>query len=347
MKASLSVGIFLVSLLLATSVRAQISAIDTGSGRPNPDSLTIVTRDGKVYHNVTVQKVAPDGLLISYSPASGGVGISKLKFGDLPDAVRRRYGYNPTNAMAFAHTELQNEGRLRAQMLAADEQARLARVTDDISNAWTSAQASGTGFFITDNGYLLTCNHVVAKAASIMVGTKQGVFPADLVQSDEDHDVALLKVEGTFASLPLAASNAVKLGESVFTVGFPNPGVQGMQPKLTRGEISSLTGVRDDPGEYQISVPVQPGNSGGAVVDEYGNVTGLVSARLSDQAALVTSGMTAQDVNYAVKSSCAQTLLEAIPGSAGKLKPPHPLKARNFADVVQEAQDAVVLVMAY
>ena len=144
------------------------------------------------------------------------------------------------------------------------------------------------------------------------------------------NDVALLKVEGTFASLPLAASNAVKLGESVFTVGFPNPGVQGMQPKLTRGEISSLTGVRDDPGEYQISVPVQPGNSGGAVVDEYGNVTGLVSARLSDQAALVTSGMTAQDVNYAVKSSCAQTLLEAIPGSAGKLKPPHPLKVPQF-----------------
>src|SRR5208282_6623350 len=133
----------------------------------------------------------------------------------------------------------------------------------------------------------------------------------------------LLKVDGKFASLPLA-TNGMALGESVFTVGFPNPGVQGMQPKLTRGEISSLAGVQDDPGEYQISVPVQPGNSGGAVVDEYGNVVGIVAARLSDQAAVATSGMTAQDVNYAVKSSRARNLLDAISGLQDKLKPPHP-----------------------
>jgi S1-C subfamily serine protease len=131
----------------------------------------------------------------------------------------------------------------------------------------------------------------------------------------------------------------------VFTIGFPNPGVQGLQPKLTRGKISSLAGVQDDPGEYQISVPVQPGNSGGAVVDEHGNVVGIVAARLSDQAALATSGMTAQDVNYAVKSFRARDLIDKISGLSNKLKPPHPLKDRKFEDVVQEAQDAMVLIM--
>jgi S1-C subfamily serine protease len=139
----------------------------------------------------------------------------------------------------------------------------------------------------------------------------------------------------------------VKLGESVFTVGFPNPGVQGMQVKVTRGEISSLAGAQDNPGQYQISVPVQPGNSGGAVVDEYGNVTGIVAARLSDQAALATSGMLAQEVNYAIKSSCINVFLEQTSDLTSKLKPPHPFENRRFEDVVQEAQNSVVLVMCY
>jgi hypothetical protein len=74
-------------------------------------------------------------------------------------------------------------------------------------------------------------------------------------------------------------------------------------------------------------------------------VVGIVAARLSDQAAVATSGMTAQDVNYAVKSSRSKNLLDAISGLQDKLKPPHPLKDRKFEDVVQEAQDAMALIM--
>jgi S1-C subfamily serine protease len=137
----------------------------------------------------------------------------------------------------------------------------------------------------------------------------------------------------------------VELGEPVFTIGFPNPNVQGLQPKLTRGDISGLAGAQDDPDEYQISVPVQPGNSGGALLDENGNVVGIVAARLSDWAAVRTSGMTAQDVNYAVKSSCAEALLDAAPGWPVRLKPAYPSDDRKFEDVVQASQDAVALVL--
>jgi S1-C subfamily serine protease len=327
----------LIALLWAASAVAQQPASSSAD--------EIITRTGDVYKNVTVQKVAPDGLVVAYTPAAGGIGISKIKFQDLSEELQQRYGYNPTNAATFEKAELESAGRLRTQMLAQDEKARSRRLADDLSAAWAGSSESGTGFFITDDGYLLTCFHVVTNATRIMVGTKQGVLPAELVQSDEVNDVALLKVEGTFAALPLAGNDTTKLGEAVFTVGFPNPGVQGMQPKLTRGEISSLAGVEDDPGEYQISVPVQPGNSGGAVVDEYGNVVGIVAARLSDQAAVATSGMTAQDVNYAVKIARARDLLVTISGLPDKLKPPHPLKDRKFEDVVQEAQNAMVLVM--
>jgi S1-C subfamily serine protease len=336
----------------AASAAAQSSAIPSGTpvlsaaSRP-PAGLVIVTRDGKTYKNVEVKKVAPDGLLISYAPDTGGVGISKLKFTDLPDDLQRRYGFNQTNAVAFEKAERQSTGRMRAQLIEADKAAEASHFAEDLSDAWASARVSGTGFFITSDGYMLTCFHVVTNAARIVVGTKRGVLPAQMVQSDEDNDIALLKVEGNFTALPLAASNSVNLGESVFTIGFPNPGVQGMQVKVTRGEISSLAGAQDDPTEYQVSVPVQPGNSGGALVDEYGNVTGIVVARLSDQAALATSGMLAQEVNYAIKGFYANGLLQQTSDLTGKLKSPHPSRDRRPEDVVREAQDATALVICY
>ncbi len=327
----------LIALPWSASTIAQPSASSGGN--------VIVTRSGDVYKNAAIQTVAPDGLVIAYTPATGGIGISKIKFQDLSDELQQRYGYNPTNAASFEKAELESEGRLRTQMLAQDEKAKSKRLADELSDAWAGARESGTGFFITDDGYLLTCFHVVTNATRIMVGTTQGVLPGELVESDPANDVALLKVDGKFAALPLADGGGVKLGESVFTVGFPDPAMQGLAPKLTRGEISSLAGVKDNPGEYQISVPVQPGNSGGAIVDEYGNVVGLVAARLSDQAALESSGMTAQDVNYAVKISCAKSLLDEMPGLPDKLKPRHPAKDRKFEDVVQEAQNALALVI--
>ena len=78
----------------------------------------------------------------------------------------------------------------------------------------------------------------------------------------------------------------MKLGDMVVTVGFPDVSLQGFAPKLAKGEIASLSGSADDPRYFQISVPVQPGNSGGALVDERGNVIGIVSAKLDAGAAL-------------------------------------------------------------
>ena len=73
-------------------------------------------------------------------------------------------------------------------------------------------------------------------------------------------------------------------------MGFPNIGIQGIEPKLTKGEISALSGMQDDPREYQITVAVQPGNSGGPLVNEVGDVVGVVCSRLNDATALETSG---------------------------------------------------------
>jgi TPR repeat protein len=207
-------------------------------------------------------------------------------------------------------------------------------------------ESCGTGFFITEDGYLITNEHVVKDATQVRLVTSAGLISAKVVQVDAANDLALLKADGRFAALSVAASRGVKLGGTVSTVGFPNIGLQGFAPKFARGEIASLSGAQDDARYFQISVPVQPGNSGGALVDEHGNVVGVVSARLSDAAALRVSGSLPQNVNYAVKSSYLLGFLESVPEAAAKLKEPE-TKERKFEEVVKATEQAAVLVLVY
>jgi S1-C subfamily serine protease len=212
--------------------------------------------------------------------------------------------------------------------------------------AQSRPKASGSGFFITEDGFLITNEHVAGGGARVRLLTAAGIIPAKVVKVDAANDLALLKVEGKFTALPVATSRPVKLGSIVTTVGFPNIGLQGFAPKFARGEIGSLSGPQDDARYFQISVPVQPGNSGGALVDERANVVGVVSAKLSAEAALSSSGALPENVNYAVKSSFLLGFLESVPEVASKLKEPN-TKDMKFADVVDQAKEAAVLVLVY
>lgn len=207
--------------------------------------------------------------------------------------------------------------------------------------------SSGTGFFISEDGYLLTNFHVIEDGMRIVVQCGRNTYTAALVKADPVNDLAVLKVAGKFRAIPPGPSRIAKLGDSVFTVGFPNPQLQGVAPKLTDGKISSLSGMQDDARQFQISVAVQPGNSGGALVNSAGNVIGIVTARLSEEAAFKTSGALPQNVNYAIKSSYVLSLLESLPEVASKLKEPWPAKERKFEDVVKEAQEAAALILVY
>jgi len=91
---------------------------------------------------------------------------------------------------------------------------------------------------------------------------------------------------------------------------------------------------------------VQPGNSGGALVDERGNMVGVVSAKLNVAAALATSGSLPENVNYAVKSSFLLSFLESVPEVSAKLKEPN-TKERKFEDMVKSTEQAAVLVLVY
>lgn len=170
--------------------------------------------------------------------------------------------------------------------------------------------ASGTGFFVSKDGYLITNQHVVADATEIEVTIHDGKkYPATLVSSDSSNDVALLKVEADTTPLPIVSATNVKKGTEVFTLGFPVVGIQGQEQKATYGRINALSGIQGDIRYFQIDVPIQPGNSGGPLITDEGQIIGVVTASLNQINVLKATGALPQNVNYAVKSEYFQPLL--------------------------------------
>ncbi len=252
-------------------------------------------------------------------------------------------------AADMTREEIAEAQRRSSRFVPRTETADTARAADPSAppSGEQAPRSSGSGFFVTEDGCLATSFHVVEGAARIVIRTEKGTLPAKLVSADKVNDVAVLKADGKFPAVPVAPSRATKLGETVFTIGFPNIDLQGFAPKVTQGEISSLTGAQGDPREFQISAAVQPRNSGGPLVNQYGNVVGIVEARPADIAALKSTGSLPQNVNYAVKSSVLSVLLESLPEISSKLKEPYPPKDRKFEDVVKETESATALVLVY
>jgi S1-C subfamily serine protease len=205
---------------------------------------------------------------------------------------------------------------------------------------------TGTGTAISRDGLILTAHHVIKNAKRIMIETQQGRRPAIVVGANSKSDIALLKCEGADLNpIPIADSKHVRVGQSVFTVGFPQIRVQGVKPKFTKGEISGYCGIADDPTSWQISVPLQPGNSGGPLVDGNGNVIGIVVASLSPYSMFEESGSLPQNVNYAVKSECFSALLTQnnVPSSSFE-KPAH---SDIDSLTVETVMKSVVLILVY
>ncbi len=167
---------------------------------------------------------------------------------------------------------------------------------------------SGTGFALLDN-YIVTNFHVVENAKEIHIQGVDGDFnkkyKATLVASDKFNDLALLKVDnGTINSLSIPYSIKTitsDVGEDVFVLGYPLTSTMGDEIKLTTGVVSSKTGFQGDVSLYQISAPIQPGNSGGPLFDGKGNIIGIISAKHKG----------AENVGYAIKTSYLRNLIES------------------------------------
>ncbi|MDT7952475.1 MAG: serine protease [Acetobacteraceae bacterium] len=176
-----------------------------------------------------------------------------------------------------------------------------------------SGSISGTGFVVADRR-LLTNRHVVAGCKRIVARDPAGVeLPAKLIAADRSRDLALLSTERPVGPpLTFRDGPPVRRGESVTTYGFPLLGLLSSGPTLTTGNVNALTGLRDNPTNFQISAAVQPGSSGGPLFDGQGHVVGVVVSQLNAaRVAEMTGGDLPQNVNFAVKGSEALAFLAA------------------------------------
>ena len=171
--------------------------------------------------------------------------------------------------------------------------------------------STGSGFIIAADR-VMTNEHVVNGCNRIILRTPEGRWLAATppARVDAALDLALLAVPGLPGPiLPFRAGPPVRRGEGVVAYGFPLAGLLSSDPKLTRGEVNGLAGIADNRNQIQISAEVQPGNSGGPLLDMQGHIVGVVVSKLNAQRVAQRTGDIAQNVNFAVRSEAALQFL--------------------------------------
>jgi S1-C subfamily serine protease len=213
--------------------------------------------------------------------------------------------------------------------------------------------SGGTGFLFSSRDYIITNYHVVKGASSIEVKFPDGeVIKAIVLAKDNQNDIAVLKLSQSpstqIPDLQFGDSSKVRPGDKVFTIGYPASSILGENQKITDGIVSSITGVEDDPTMFQITVPIQPGNSGGPLFNESGEVIGITTASLSLNA-IRSLGAVPQNVNYAIKSSFVNNLLTTIPktllSNRGIVVVPNK-PGNSLADFFERVSKNIVLIEA-
>ena len=176
-------------------------------------------------------------------------------------------------------------------------------------------RSQGTAFVVSPEGHLLTCAHVLGENDKATVWLGGAKHEAQIVRRDANDDLALLKLSTGSGSLPApitrSASTNFSLGQEVFTIGYPLSDILGSAPRLTKGLVSATVGLNDNPEQVQISAEIQPGNSGGPLLNGKGEFVGMVTGTLNPMNVLArTGGSLPQNVNFAVKGAVIHGFLK-------------------------------------
>jgi serine protease Do len=201
-----------------------------------------------------------------------------------------------------------------------------------------NVNSSGTGFYINSDGKIVTNHHVVDGCSEVKVNG----YAASIDFKSEEFDIAVIHADKASRQSQYIklSPDAARLNSDVTVAGFPYNGLL-TSLNITRGAVSSLKGIGGDAKYIQISAPVQPGNSGGPAVNEFGNLVGVVAARISASAVVELTGTLPENINFAVKPAILRLLLDSngieysVGDSQKEIKP---------VDLADKLADAVVLI---
>ncbi len=278
-----------------------------------------------------------------------GVARNRIKITKIKDKVLFTINKQVVEVLDYLRIAGNNVGfyslKAASQILYEILEVRQDITTDEValpSKPISKWKSSGSGFFVDPRGFIVTNFHVIEGASEIEISLpksgKQGVFKGKVILTDRQNDLAMVRIDDPqFKATPILpysiSSSTVDVGSDVFALGYPAMSILGDEVKFTDGKISSKTGYKGDVTAYQISVPVQPGSSGGPLFDYDGRIIGVVNAKV----------MALDNVSYAVKSSYLLNLLDALPEP---LKPPNDrsISQRPLTEKVKAVSEYVVLI---
>jgi len=214
----------------------------------------------------------------------------------------------------------------------------------DVKPDSSSVDAQGSGFVITPAGHLLTCAHVVGNLTNATTWVAGHRYSCRVLVSDTNLDLAVLLIKGDhqpFVPLQLDSATNYSMGQDAYSMGFPLADILGISPRLNKGMISATVGMDDDPKFVQFSAPVQPGNSGGPLLNSKAKVIGIIASTLNPISVLMRSGGDLpQNVNFAIKTEAIRKFL-----ADSKIMLPPPLGDKSGKSF-DEAQKSLGLVRA-
>ncbi|WP_316736841.1 trypsin-like peptidase domain-containing protein [Pedobacter aquatilis] len=200
----------------------------------------------------------------------------------------------------------------------------------------------GTGFAVSTNGYIATNLHVINGADSVYIQNNQGEsFKVKVILKDPEYDIAILKIDDksfkNLSALPYTIKrNSTGVGENVYTWGYPKD-----DAVLGEGYVSSKSGFIGDTTQYQVAIPLNPGNSGGPLLDNNGNLVGIISGKETS----------AEGASFAIKSKYILDAMRAIPqDSLGKkisANRKNALSGLKRAKQIEKLQDYVFMIKVY
>lgn len=200
----------------------------------------------------------------------------------------------------------------------------------------------GTGFAVSTNGYIATNLHVINGADSVYIQNSEGEsFKVKIVLKDPEYDIAILKIDDknfkNLASLPYTIKrNSTGVGENVYTWGYPKD-----DAVLGEGYVSSKSGFIGDTTQYQVAIPLNPGNSGGPLLDNNGNLIGIISGKETSS----------EGASFAIKSKYILEAMRAIPqDSLGRkltVNKKSILAGMKRAKQIEKLQDYVFMIKVY
>ena len=191
---------------------------------------------------------------------------------------------------------------------------------------------TGSGFYINTEGQLLTASHVVQGCLLTQVRLGDKTTDTSLVAQSRILDLAVLQAEPTETFAQIGSEGSIQLGEQVFTTSYPLSNILTSQANLTLGNVSSMGGLKGAFSNFQYSAPIQPGSSGGPIIDYQGNINGVVTSTLNQAYILATTGTTAQNINFGVANRYVLDFLNnnQISYSSGEV-------AKDFSQATERA----------